>query len=55
MTDREERNIIRNKVTELGYSIDGDDYTIIPDSVQSLIVLLDLPMNEAIHQVLGNN
>lgn len=53
MTDKKERNIIRNKVIELGYSIDGDDYDIIPDSVQSLIVLLNLSMNDAIHQVLG--
>ena len=53
MTDKEERNIIRNKVIELGYSINGDDYNIIPDSVQSLMVLLDLSMNDAIHQVLG--
>lgn len=53
MTDEEERNMIRNKVIELGYSINGDDYDIIPDSVQSLMVLLDLPMNDAIHQVLG--
>lgn len=53
MTDEEERNIIRSKVTGLGYSIEGDDYNIIPDSVQSLMVLLDLPMNAAIHQVLG--
>ena len=53
MTDNEERTIIRNKVTALGYSIGGDDYNIIPDNVQDLMVLLNLPMNDAIIQVLG--
>ena len=53
MTDKEERNIIRNKVIALGYSIDGDDYNIIPDNVQDLMVLLGMPMNDAIIQVLG--
>lgn len=53
MTDKEERNIICNKVTALGYSIDGDDYNIIPDNVQSLMALLGLSMNDAIYQVLG--
>lgn len=52
MTNKQERNIIRNKVTALGYSIDGDDYNIIPDNVQSLMVLLGMPMNAAIKQVL---
>ena len=53
MTDKEERNIIRNKVTALGCSIAGDDYNIIPDNVQSLMILLGMPMNDAIIQVLG--
>ena len=53
MTNKQERDIIRNKVTALGYSIEGDDYNIIPDNVQSLMVLLSLPINAAIKQVLG--
>ena len=53
MTDKEERNMIRNKVIALGYFINGDDYDIIPDSVQSLMVLLNLSMDNAIQQVLG--
>jgi len=53
MTDNEERNIIRNNVTALVYSIDGDDYNIIPDNVQDLMILLGMPMNDAIIQVLG--
>lgn len=53
MTDEEEKNIIRNKVIELGYSVEGDDYNIIPDNVQSLMVLLNLSMDDATQQVLG--
>lgn len=49
----EERDIIRNKVVALGYSIEGDDYTIIPDNVQGLMVLLGMSMNVAIQHVLG--